>query len=80
LEFVNAGPGLAIQLGYFVVEGTLKAGGIVGMGHLQPGERAQVRMQFSALGSEVKKGDYPNMGESFTRMDPRVPIPPGRGF
>jgi hypothetical protein len=39
IEFVNAGPGLAIQLGYAIYANGLRHGGIVGTGHLQAGER-----------------------------------------
>lgn len=37
IEFVNGGPGVAVALGYFGVDGQHKYGGMVGTGHLVPG-------------------------------------------
>jgi hypothetical protein len=52
IEFVNAGPGLAIQLGFFLYAGPpegLWSGGIVGNGHLQAGERDLVDVPLPTL-------------------------------
>ena len=50
IEFVNAGPGLAIQLAYLLWAGGLRSGAIVGSGHLHAGDRALVDVAFGVPG------------------------------
>jgi hypothetical protein len=50
IEFVNMGPGLAIQLAYLIVGNALRQGEIVGTGHLQAGERAVVGVSIDVPG------------------------------
>jgi hypothetical protein len=101
IEFVNMGPGLAIQLGYAIYANGLRHGGIVGTGHLQAGEKQTVDVPIRVTGKtadfvwacrdvdqrlhvwsysgkhkRLKKGEYPNMGESFRMMYPGVVLPP----
>lgn len=45
IEFVNMGPGLAIQLAYLLVAAGHRQGGTVGRGHLQAGQRHAVRVR-----------------------------------
>jgi hypothetical protein len=57
IEFVNMGPGLAIQLGYALYAGGpggQRVGGIVGTGHLQAGERATVILPFQVPGKTAE--------------------------
>lgn len=42
IHFVNGGPGLAIALAYFGVDGGRKYGGFVGKGHLLPGGEVEL--------------------------------------
>jgi hypothetical protein len=44
------GPGLAIQLGYLLVGGGSRQGGIVGHGHLQAGKREIVTVDLNIPG------------------------------
>jgi len=50
IEFVNMGPGLAIQLGYAILANNIRDGGMVGTGHLQAGESQRVRVQVRVTG------------------------------
>lgn len=104
IEFVNMGPGLAIQLGYLLYvggPGGQRISGIVGTGHLQAGERFLVDLRVQVPGKttefvwvcrdidqrlhiwgyagrheRLKKGRYPNLGDSFRLMYPNTPLPP----
>jgi hypothetical protein len=42
MEFLNAGPGLAVLLAYCIVSSTRECSGIVGTGHLRAGDKASV--------------------------------------
>jgi hypothetical protein len=56
IEFVHAGPGLAIQLAYLLSLGSpsgKRHGEIVGTGHLQAGERARVELGYSVPRGET---------------------------
>jgi hypothetical protein len=56
IEFINMGPGLAIQLAYLLNgggPGGQRQGSLVGAGHLQAGERQQVAVQIAVHGDAV---------------------------
>lgn len=57
IEFVNAGPGLAIHLFYYLhvgPPGEMGAGSLVGNGHLQANERASVDVPIPVPGTTVE--------------------------
>ena len=53
IQFINMGPGLAVQLAYLLYgggPGGERQGGLVGSGHLQAGEREQVAVRIPISG------------------------------
>jgi hypothetical protein len=96
IEFVNMGPGLAIQLGWYLVgDNGAHEGGIVGTGHLSAGDSKTIQVTIPVSGPKadfvwmcrdidqrehvwsyagehrrLKRGRYPNAGESFRLMYP----------
>jgi hypothetical protein len=50
IEFINMGPGLAVKLGYLLHAGGHRPGGVVGRGHLKPGDHHTVRVKIPVPG------------------------------